>query len=116
MRADPARVESGWRQAALASRGPGQCDPSSVGGTSVVLSGGVAPGYFLAPLRGTKNPPLGLAVQHPFLTSRIARFSAIHAQNDSGGPLYFLENSNTEILRFAQDDSTEEPYEFFRSL
>ena len=29
------------------------------------------------------------------------------------GPLYLLENSNTGVLRFAQDDSTEA---FFRSL
>ncbi|MGO8736233.1 MAG: hypothetical protein ACLQVM_25960, partial [Terriglobia bacterium] len=36
--------------------------------------GGVAPGYSLVPLQSTKNLPLGLTPQHPFLSSRVAVF------------------------------------------
>jgi hypothetical protein len=38
------------------------------------LSGGVAPGYYLVPLQGTKKLPFGLTLRPPFLTSRIAAF------------------------------------------
>jgi len=33
-------------------------------GTSVALSGGVAPGYYLLPLQGTKDLPFGLTPRH----------------------------------------------------
>ena len=49
----------------------------------MALSGGVAHGYYLVPLQGAKNLPFGLTLWLPFLTSRIACPSAIHAQNDS---------------------------------
>jgi hypothetical protein len=51
---------------------PRSCGPRPKGirplqgrGTSVALSGGVAPGYYLVPLQGTKNLPLGLTPRHP---------------------------------------------------
>ena len=40
----------------------------------MALSGGVAPGYYLVPLQGTKKLSFGLTLQHPFLTSRVALF------------------------------------------
>ena len=52
---DPERVEPGWRHASLAACGPGSYDPFRVGGTSVALSGGVAPGYSIDPLRGSEH-------------------------------------------------------------
>jgi hypothetical protein len=48
--------------------------PSQGRGTSLTLSGGVAPGYYLVPLQGTKNLPLGVTLRRLFLTSRIAVF------------------------------------------
>jgi len=40
--------------------------------TNVAHSGGVAPGYYLVPLQGTKNLPFDLTLRRPFLTSRVA--------------------------------------------
>ncbi len=43
-------------------------------GTNLAHSEGIAPGYYLVPLQGTKNLPFGLSPRRPFLTSRIAIF------------------------------------------
>jgi len=58
---------------------PRSCGPRPKGirplqgrGTSVGHSGGVAPGYYLVPLQGTKKIPFSLTLQHAFLSSRTA--------------------------------------------
>jgi hypothetical protein len=56
---DPARVESGGHPTAPAPRGPEPWDPGGVRGSSGALSGGVAPGYFLVPRRGTRPRAAG---------------------------------------------------------
>ena len=60
---------------------PPSCGPPPKGirplqgrGTSVALSGSVAPGYYMVPLQGTKNLPFGLPRGTPLLTSRAAAF------------------------------------------
>ena len=40
----------------------------------MALSGGVAPGYYLVPLQGTKNLPLGLTPRYPVSVITDSRF------------------------------------------
>jgi hypothetical protein len=63
----------------LASRWPcvpqlGAMRPLQGRGTDGAHSGGVAPGYYLVPLQGTKNPTFGPTLRRPFLTSQIGLF------------------------------------------
>ena len=46
-------------------------------GTNVAHSGGGAPGYYLVPLQGTKNLPLGLTPRHPMATTKSRFFVPI---------------------------------------
>ena len=58
----------------LISRGPRRFDPFGVGPWNVTPSGGVAPGYYLAPLQGTKNLPFGLTPRHRVSDITASRF------------------------------------------
>jgi hypothetical protein len=72
---------------------PRSCGPRPKGirplqgrGTSVALSGGVAPGYYLVPLQGTKNLPFGLTPRHPVSDITDSSFRPSMLRMTCGGP------------------------------
>jgi len=65
-------------------------------GTSLALSGGVAPGYYLVPLQGTKRLPVGLTP--PAGAERSSAFSE-HPSWSLRGGIFIPDNCNSLLTR-----------------
>jgi hypothetical protein len=97
---------------------PGTFDPSRVGRCGGPFSGGVAPGYYIHPLRGSRmgsaEEVLGAQGAGKKVSVPFALSSSTERSNSSSfwrgaagdeGSLQRRDSTTAEILRFAQNDS-----------